>query len=355
MAIAKNSGTGSSSTIGSDYFDTTTVWTGTKANNFFNGSSGDDVAHGLGGSDRLYGNDGEDALFGDVGNDVLNGGSGNDYLYGGEDDDKLAGGADDDWLEGGDGDDEILGGDGNDIIFGGAGADIAYGGGGINSFFVSADDFNAKDVIYGSDDGSNSNFIAANEFQSVTVDLSQNLLINGATGDSSAIFGIGHASVLSHAVGSSATVIGTDTDNILSVYADTGTLVAGGGNDTLFIEVNSGAAYGGDGDDRFELDAGTEFHPQDFLVNGGTGSDSVFVQALAAGSPGGVIWDDFSQAESDHIDVSGLGWTNLQDMLDDGVTITQVGGSTLIQYTGGGTLTLEGFTGTLGNDDFIFI
>jgi Ca2+-binding RTX toxin-like protein len=68
---------------------------------------GADTLRGYGGNDSLYGLGGDDLLQGDDGDDLIEAGAGNDRL------------------EGGNGNDHLVGGPGADALFGGAGTDIA--------------------------------------------------------------------------------------------------------------------------------------------------------------------------------------------------------------------------------------
>ena len=101
--------------------------------------AGNDVVLGGAGNDRLFGEDGDDTLLGEAGNDHLDGGAGRDILLAGAGNDTLEGGAGNDTLEGGDGSDRMTGGAGNDILSDGAGADQVHGGDGDDHLLASVD------------------------------------------------------------------------------------------------------------------------------------------------------------------------------------------------------------------------
>jgi VCBS repeat-containing protein len=68
----------------------------------------------------------------------------NDYLY------ALGG---NDYVDGGAGDDHIFGGAGNDTLTGGAGADVLDGGPGYDNYYLSTDDQQSDEIVFGFDSG----------------------------------------------------------------------------------------------------------------------------------------------------------------------------------------------------------
>ncbi|MDF1716076.1 MAG: hypothetical protein P1U75_05310 [Antarcticimicrobium sp.] len=96
-----------------------------KADNYFNASSGNDVIKAGAGHDRVGGYDGNDKLFGQAGHDWLVGFNGDDKLFGGNGNDDLQGLAGDDVIFGGRGRDVFRAEDalGTDTWTGGAGKD----------------------------------------------------------------------------------------------------------------------------------------------------------------------------------------------------------------------------------------
>jgi hypothetical protein len=75
------------------------------------------------GGDTYTGTDADEWIYGGNGADVINGGGGNDTIYGGNGADMINGGGGNDTIDGGNGPDTITGGPGNDVMTGGGGGD----------------------------------------------------------------------------------------------------------------------------------------------------------------------------------------------------------------------------------------
>lgn len=235
------------------------------------GPDDDDLYAGDGGGD-LDGGLGDDHLYGGRGADHLRGGQGHDDLRGGDGRDLLDGGDDADVLDGGAGDDVLIGGHGDDVLRGGAGADTA--------------DYSRCGAA-------------------VSVDLAR----GRATGD-----GTDTLSSIENATGSMGddTLTGNGGANVLDGGAGNDRLAGGGGNDRLL---------GGDGSDSLEGGAGNDAlgggSGDDVLIGGrgadvltgDAGADQFVFRDLAestAGSAGRDTIADFSHAQGDLIDLSGL-------------------------------------------------
>ncbi len=172
-----------------------------------------------------------DNLNGLSGDDILSSGAGFDFLTGGDGADNLSGGADPDSLNGGDGADNLDGGAGSDSLDGGAGNDVLQGGGGDDGILSSE----GVDVI---DGGAGVDF-ARVERQGLTAAISLSLSAiasnAGATlADGTVIRNIETISLL--------TGSGSDTINIDTILAGRSMIHAGGGFDTLIVDLAGATA-----------------------------------------------------------------------------------------------------------------
>lgn len=257
------------------------------------GSAGDDNLRGYGGDDVLYGGAGIDELWGGDGNDIIHGGDGDDI--------KLRGDEGNDVLYGDDGDDDVRGGDGDDLLYGGSGADRIEG-----------DDGN--DLLYGEDG---------------------NDALRGRTGNDVLYGGAGDDDLR-----------GQEGDDI--IHGGDGNDTLHGGNDSTDTSAGNDVLYGDAGDDRFYAAGG-----DDILyggagadrMTGGTGADTFVFEAGVAFEGVDRIYD-FSIAEGDHLDVSGL--LDLYDPLtmaiSDFVQITTSGTKSILKVDIDGTGAEHGLT-----------
>jgi Ca2+-binding RTX toxin-like protein len=270
---------------------------GAAGNDSLTGGAGDDILSGGSGHNFLWGNDGNDTFLGGSGIDTFAGGNGKDtvsyelshagvsvdlatdtasggdaagdsfnsienitgsahhdtligdaaanHLIGGAGNDALIGNDGDDWLQGGSGNDQIWGGNGNDTLAGGSGADILSGGAGTDTA-----DYTASQ-------------------SAVTVDLT---LGTGSGGDASG----DQLSSIENVTGSAFNdqLTGSNGDNQLS---------GGAGNDRLTGGLGKDIFSGGDGADNFVFKT---------------------VQDSAPGHEDQIV--DFTSAQGDHIDLSGI-------------------------------------------------
>ena len=320
---------------------------GNQASNELRGNAGDDVLDGGSGDDMLYGNLGDDTFLGGLGADYMNGATGQgdiaDYssstvslnvgtnnaaeniggdaagdtligieiLKGGTNDDVITGNTVQNTLYGNSGDDTLNASSNDDMIYGGLGDDTLIGSRGADTL----------DGGGGSDTTSYSNSDAG-----VRVDLAAGT----ATGS-------GHSSGdtlvdIENVFGSRFNdfIYGDNGDNILTGFNGIDRMFGRGGNDTVI---------GGGGAD---------------LINGGTGNDTLtgsggvdrfFFDVADFGSD--VIVDFTNGQERLNMRGSGLDYSDL--------TIGQVGGDTVITVTGtSNTITLDGITSAIDENDFIF-
>jgi Ca2+-binding RTX toxin-like protein len=251
--------------------------------------------------------------YGNGGRDKLVGGNSSDVLYGGDAADKLFGGAGNDHLVGDDADttslprysaDELYGGDGNDLLTGGVGGDLLNGGIGDDLYFM----VDAGDILV--DSGGIDTVITNESYFRLGTEI-ENLIFSDS-GDPTSHTGHGNGN-----------------DNIL---------VGGSGDDTLFAGAGNDMLDGSYGNDVYDDLQG---HDTIFF---GDGNDL----ARGFGATGG--------DEQDIINLANRGYTDLNDFLNQGGSITQVGEDTQIRlYEDGPTLTLRGVSiHDIDDADFYF-
>lgn len=220
-------------------------------------------ALGGAGADTLLGNDLANMLDGGAGADTLRGNGGNDTLLGRAGNDQLDGGAGNDTLSGGENDDVLIGGAGDDKLDGGAGNDTA-------------------------------------SYASSSAAVKVSLAITGpqATG-------------------------GAGTDTLTGIE----NLVGGAGADTLIGDGNANVIDGGGGADQLSGGGGADIliggGGRDML-EGGAGGD-VFRFAAVADLAGATATTadvilDFSSAQGDRIDLSGIDANTLTASVNDAFT-----------------------------------
>jgi Ca2+-binding RTX toxin-like protein len=300
--------------------------TGTNAGDIRNGTDNADKIYGLDGADLLFGRGGNDTLAGQAGDDFLVGGAGADTLLGGSGIDtasyfdatsgvevtlaqghgfggdaqgdilafienlsgsswndiltgnglvnRLYGNGGDDFIDGGAGNDELFGGAGVDMLVGGSGADGLYGGaGGIDSVsYLHA----SAGIVASLTDGGSAGEAAGDSYGGIENLIGSNL-DDTLTGDGAA--------------------------NHLASAGGNDTLGGAGGDDILSGGIGNDALFGDEDADRLAGDAGVD------LMTGGVGADRfIFYAATDSGVAGGNRdrITDFSHAEGDKIDISGL-------------------------------------------------
>jgi Ca2+-binding RTX toxin-like protein len=258
-------------------------YTGANLDDQLSGLGGNDVLYGMGGgdildggdmSDLLYGGDGADELFGGAGGDLLHGDGGDDELSGGDGADKLFGGLGADTLVGGLGNDRFDGGDGIDLLSGGAGNDYLDGGAGPDIMTGGTDN-----DVYIVDDAGDQTIEAANGGYDI-VRTALDGWVLGADIEALELQG------------------GGDIDGTGNALANN--LQGGSGANTLSGEAGNDTLNGNDGDDVIIGGLGGD------LMRGGLGADVFLVaHALAGGLETDQI-HDFSTAEGDSLDLSGV-------------------------------------------------
>ena len=170
------------------------------------GSGGDTLisienATGGSGNDNVWGNTGDNVLHGGSGNDTIDGGAGNDMVYGDA------------------GNDFVVGGWGDDFVDGGTGADTMYGSLGNDTFVVD----NVGDTIGQEDASSGIDTVLS----SITYTLGANLENLTLTGSSN-LNGTGN--------GANNVIAGNTGDNVLDGQAGADTMLGGAGNDTYVVD-----------------------------------------------------------------------------------------------------------------------
>ena len=324
------------------------------------GDGGANVLDGAAGNDQLRGRDGDDSLRASAGSDTLDGGAGNDWadysalaepiradlgtgratslapgsiksdsllaieaLRGSALSDMLVGDANDNTLEGGAGNDTLDGGGGNDVLDGGAGTNTLRGGEG-NDIFMTLSD---GDVV---DGGGGFDTLQLPKDFGGTQD---GWMVNLATGAVTIGGRAGHAQMRGiEAVYSSkinTLIVGDDGDNWLRG----GTVVGGGGNDTLegyvvdyrleqadvtaqLPEGKGSVRFAAQVDtvlrvDRLLLGAGNDVVEGSgpMFVDGGAGNDRLSAPAMSGG-----LGDDTLQGSRVHYDdATGAVFVSLQE------------------------------------------
>lgn len=354
---------------------------GNNDDNRLEGGSGHDQLYGRGGADTLLGGDGDDFLRGSEGDDVMDGGSGfdrvsnfvvaptigvvidlniqgvaqntnygMDILIGIEHasgtivSDVLTGNGGDNWLwNGGDGDETTVG-SGNDVISAGAGNDLVEvgngnhtlsGGTGIDtlSFLGGQTETTAAGVTFslalqGAAQATEQGSMNASGFENVSGSIHDDVL----TGDGFAnvLLGDWGADVLNGGDGNDTLygdgrlhidVHGTGGSGPITLFGDAEAAFAGGigvdGNDTLNGGKGDDFLYGGRGDD---------------VLTGGQGADVFVIEFLS----GDDRITDFKGVDTIRFDAA----SGVDDFSD--LTLTQIGGDTLITWGTTDSLLIEG-------------
>ena len=315
------------------------------------GESGNDTLDGGTGNDTLEGGDDDDALSGGVGLDWLLGGDGNDTLSGGEDndtleggfgadtlagdagDDSLSGGGFGDEIDGGDGDDTLRGEDGPDTLLGGAGHDSILGGGNTDSI----EGGTGRDTISGNlgndtlDGGGAADSITGGDGRDLILGDQGNDTLVGNKADDTIIGGQGSDSILGgddndSLIGNEGydTILGGSGDDYIEGNSYDDDLMGQSGNDTI---------WGGAGDDY--LDGGGDADE----LRGGSGQNTLVGNNGDDVMYGGgdedlfVFWDDFG-ADTVHSFTAGEDLIEMQGYTAGDLTLTNVGGDTLVEVAG---------------------
>jgi hypothetical protein len=281
--------------------------TGASADDVLSGVAGRDVLNGLAGADTLNGGDNGDTLNGGDGADSLNGDAGGDVLYGGLGVDTLNGGTDGDKLFGEDGGDTLNGGDGNDQLSGGTGVDTLNGGAGNDTL----DGGGQADILAGGAD--NDIYIIDNAGVTITEGLNAG---SDIVRTSISLTLAANLETLQLQGGGAIDGTGNALANNLQGNSGANVLSGGAGVDTI---------NGNDGNDRIIGGEGND------LMRGGLGAD-VFAVSHAFGS---VLETDqihdFSDAEGDSIDLSGV----FAGVISEVDAFTRTAGEMTLSFAGG--------------------
>jgi Ca2+-binding RTX toxin-like protein len=264
---------------------------------------------------------------GENGDDVLNGGAGTDILLGGNDNDTIVGGAGSDTINGGKGIDTINGGDGSDVIQlrtiqaefdvinGGAGNDTI-----VNIFGkdVKLDQFDSTNNSIEEWDGAGKDIYGnnnANTFNFTNTAFTNVTEVRG---------GNGNDTITASNSASGVIYKGENGDDVLNGGAASDTINGGKGIDTINGGMGNDMLTGGKDNDTFVFD-------------NNFGEDTI---------------TDFASG-SDQIDLTAFNLSGIGDLTIDNSTSPQ---DTIISSTVGGfgEITLQGFAGTLTDDEFIF-
>ncbi|NWA08438.1 calcium-binding protein [Pseudomonas gingeri] len=270
------------------HFDDGTVWSNEKIRALLlNGDEGDNSIEGYATADALYGYGGDDFLVGGLGDDTLLGGDDKDFLSGGDDNDLLDGGSGNDTLKGESGDDVLEGGAGDDILEGGTGSDtylFSRGSGSdwINNYTLEDTTENKTDTIELLGLKSSDVSITREYFDLVirvngTSDVLR-VVSNYNEGWKGENYGIDRILFGDGVVWSSSQIkqyllTGNDSPNSIIGYETDDVLSGGGGNDTLQGMGGSDTLYGGDGGDL--LVGGTRNDDGNDILDGGNGNDTL--------------------------------------------------------------------------------
>ena len=258
---------------------------GNSTANELRSNAGSDEIYGLGGADLIFGGDDGDDLYGGNGRDDIRAGAGNDEAYGGLGNDEIRGQSGGDYLAGNAGADSLSGGNGNDEIVGGNGNDEIVGGNGNDDIFGK----NGTDVIGG---GSGDDDINGGDGSDD---------IFGGNGSDN-IFGGNGSDDINGGNGSDHINGGNGSDDINGGYGSDD-IRGGNGNDIL---------SGGAGSDTFIFDAGSG---SDYVTDFDTDQDEL------------LIFDALANSQS------------AQDLVD---SATIVNGNTIISFSDGSTIELDG-------------
>lgn len=224
---------------------------GTHLGDVITGFIGDDKIAGRGGSDVLNGQDGNDTITGGRGNDILHGEDGNDILNGNT------------------GSDQLFGGAGRDTLNGGFGVDYMAGGTQNDTYIV---DHYGDMVVERSGEGTDL-------VKSSNINL---LMANYRNVENGTLTGFEHLDI-----------VGSSIRNTLNGNFGNNVIDGGAGKDRLWGDIGSDTLIGGLGRD---------------VMAGGYGDDDFVFNDIADSARARLrdVITDFSQAEMDQIDLSGI-------------------------------------------------
>lgn len=217
-------------------------------------SSVEDIVGGAG-NDTLTGSSANNRIYGLAGDDVIHLAGGNDYAEGG---------AGNDFIDGGAGTDTLYGNSGDDTLQGDNSADVLDGGTGNNTINKGGTSGAPSPVVLGDDGTLSITGTSGPDELTLKQDYRGpvNVILNGATFtfDTAKV-----KAIVAHLGGGNDHVVNQATANQLAEGPAAYTVVLWGeGGDDVFefpflgndFDVTNDTAYGGSGNDRFEIDAG---------------------------------------------------------------------------------------------------
>jgi Ca2+-binding RTX toxin-like protein len=356
---------------------------GDNANNSYTGTSGGDAYHGLGGDDTANGLGGNDTLMGGAGDDFLSGGDGLDRLFGGIGENTLIGGLGSDKIFGSEGQNIVRYdlGDGNDTVEDFTDSDILELGSNISRTDVDLN-FSLGGIRVDLPDGGSVSLPGVFGYDGIKgITLSdgtfygKNTLYQVATGDG--VLPVeGDAPFNTGGSGSIADWTGTNNADSHTGTSDAEFLVALAGNDTVDGAGGDDTIDGGEGNDSLlggddaDILNGNEDVDTlkggngDDTITGGTGNDFIYGNAgadiftyetLADATSLSEYIVDFDPTEGDKIDVTGLGFTDIQQGSGSGTVLgyTISGSKTWILSDGNSFAIKLGSGLNLTSSDFI--
>ena len=175
------------------------------------------------------------------------------YINGTPKSDVLTGTSSNDAIQGYAGNDTLHGGDGNDLINGDEGRDKIYGDAGDDTLVAYLEDGVAGELASGGDGTDTLNVYANTSSPSYTVDLANNLVIDGAGTILSTLADIENANFTSYRPIDSVTIIGSAADNVVNVSSPVAMISTGAGDDLIAVYDGVNTVDGGDGNDTLAL------------------------------------------------------------------------------------------------------
>ena len=373
--------------VGSDFDD---IFAGNASNNRFVGGDGDDLLIGDAGNDTLIGGLGADSMFGDAGFDVLDyraatsaaifslrtgraeGFAAGDRfsdieaIAGTRFGDEIAGDDRANAINGEQGNDILVGYAGNDTLTGGAGADSLFGGAGFDAADYTRE---SRGVVASLRTGRTEGAAAGDRYDSIEAFRGTNFDDTFA-GDAANNF-----------------IDGRNGNDLLIGDGGNDTLVGGLGNDSMYGEtgydtvsyasagggaiasLRTGRAEGAAAGDRFFSIEGFEGSNFADTFAGNAASNTLDGRGgndILIGDAGGDVFvfkvgydadriTDFDVSSGDRVRISGFG-SRADSFADIQGLARDVDGSTVIDFGGGDSLTLDGVrSADLAADDFVFV
>ncbi len=288
------------------------------------GTPGNDALHGSAGSDEIYGAAGNDALTGGAGDDILSGGSGHNFLWGNAGNDTFLGGSGADTFAGGAGKDTVS----YELSHTGVKVDLATntasGGDAAGDSFNSIENITGsahKDTLTG--DAAANHLIGGAGNDALTGNDGDDLLQGGSGNDeiwgnrgNDTLAGGSGADILSGGAGIDTADYATSQSAVtVNLALGTGSGGDASGDKLSSIENLTGSAFndqltGSNGDNQLSGGAGNDVLMGGLgkdIFMGGDGADTFVFKSLQDSAPGHedqIV--DFTSAQGDHIDLSGI-------------------------------------------------